>query len=321
MSLKVYAPASIGNVGVGFDLLGAALVPIDGSLSGDIVSIDSGPKGIEFQTTGDWKHKLPIESTDNIVFQCAKYFLDQMKDKYHQGLKINLQKNLPVGSGLGSSASSVVAAFYALNEFFNQPFSKNQLLEMMGSFEGRVSGSVHFDNVAPSYLGGIQLMLRTNNHVCDRIPEFSNWFWVVAYPGISLSTAKMRDLLPPSYPIKDLIEFGRCLSGFIHASYQKNQKLAVSLLKDVVAEPYRSSHIPGYSEAKSALSQLGMLTTGISGSGPTLFTITDNKELAETARQWLEKNYLANSEGFTHICKIDTVGARRLDDFSGSFQL
>ncbi|MCL1141451.1 homoserine kinase [Shewanella gaetbuli] len=309
-AISVYAPASMGNVGVGFDLLGAALAPIDGSLLGDKVSISAIATGVEFEQVGPWAHKLPTELTENIVYQCAEFFLDKLQT--NTGVKLVLQKNLPVGSGLGSSASSVVAALYALNEHFDKPFDEQALLLLMGEFEGKISGSVHYDNVAPCYLGGMQLMLNTQDKVCAAIPSFKEWYWVVAYPGISLSTAKMRALLPEQYDKGVAIDFGRYLSAFVHASYQQDSKMAIEVLKDVMAEPYRAAAIPGYLDAREALTQLGMLTTGISGSGPTLFSVTDSLEKAQQAKEWLEQHYLTEQGGFAHVCQLDEQGTRRV---------
>ncbi|MCZ4336244.1 homoserine kinase [Shewanella colwelliana] len=311
MSLTVYAPASMGNVGVGFDLLGAALSPIDGSLLGDRVTIAASEQGIQLRLAGAWAHKLPSDAEDNIVYQCAEFFLEQLGST--AGVAMTLEKNLPVGSGLGSSASSVVAALYALNEHFAHPFDQQALLRLMGEFEGRISGSIHYDNVAPSYLGGMQLMLDAPHSVCEGIPVFKEWYWVVAYPGISLSTAKMRQLLPEKYDKCVAIDFGRYLSAFVHASYRQDTKLAIAMLKDVLAEPYRAQAIPGYEEARDALAELGMLTTGISGSGPTLFSVTDDLAVAERAKQWLDTHYVEQGNGFSHVCQIDTLGTRRVD--------
>jgi homoserine kinase len=307
-SLTVYAPASMGNVGVGFDLLGAALAPIDGSYLGDKVTVSHKERGIEFSQSGPWAHKLPEDPADNIVFQCAAYFLE--RQQLYTGISIHLEKNLPVGSGLGSSASSVVAAMYALNEHFDRPYDEQTLLKLMGEFEGKISGSIHYDNVAPCYLGGTQLMLNTAEKVCAALPSFTQWYWVVAYPGISLSTAKMRALLPAHYDKADTIDFGRYLSAFVHASHTQDPVLAISVLKDVVAEPYRAAAIPGYEQARASLADLGMLTTGISGSGPTLFSITDSLDKANEAKAWLEKHYITQEGGFSVVCKLDEQGTR-----------
>jgi homoserine kinase len=309
-SLTVYAPASMGNVGVGFDLLGAALAPIDGSLLGDTVTITHADAGVHLQQQGVWAHKLPDSPQQNIVFQCAEFFLQRFAVK--GGVSLILSKNLPVGSGLGSSASSVVAALFALNEFFGKPCNPQQLLALMGEFEGRISGSVHYDNVAPCYLGGMQLMLDLPQRICEPIPAFEQWYWVVAYPGISLSTAKMRALMPAQYERPVVIDFGRNLSAFVHASYRQDEALAIAVLKDVLAEPYRAPAIPGYEQARAALAELGMMTTGISGSGPTLFSICRDLPTAELAKDWLEQHYLTETGGFSHICRLDNLGARVL---------
>ncbi|MCL1056958.1 homoserine kinase [Shewanella gelidimarina] len=309
MSVTIYAPASMGNVGVGFDLLGGALAPIDGGLLGDKVTVEAAEQGLTLSVIGHWANKLPANQSENIVYQCATFFLEHLgKDV---GLKLTLEKNLPVGSGLGSSASSVVAALVALNEYFDNPFSEQEVLRLMGDFEGKISGSVHYDNVAPCFLGGMQLMLDTPQVICEPIPTFKQWYWVVAYPGISLSTARMRQLMPEQYSKQTTIDFGRYLSAFVHACYKQDDALAISVLKDVLAEPYRAAEIPNYQHAKSALAEIGMLTTGISGSGPTLFTITDDIETARVAKQWLDEHYIDQALGFSHICQIDDLGARR----------
>ena len=181
-AIRVFAPASMGNVSVGFDVLGAALAPIDGTLLGDCVTISELAQGIEVSTIGTFAHKLPSDPKLNIVYDCAVAYQAALQAKgiSYQGLKIVLEKLLPVGSGLGSSAASVVAALYALNEFYENALSKHALLLLMGQLEGQISGSVHYDNVAPSYLGGLQLMIDQPGQLCSDIPSFDAWYWVVA---------------------------------------------------------------------------------------------------------------------------------------------
>ncbi|OGK05554.1 MAG: homoserine kinase [Candidatus Riflebacteria bacterium GWC2_50_8] len=309
MTLTVYAPATIANLSVGFDLLGAAIASIDGSCLGDRLSVSRSATGISLVCSGPWSHKLPDDPTQNIVYQCAQNFLERLPEPRQCGLDLKLEKNLPVGSGLGSSASSVVAAFYALNELFERPFSDERLLLLMGEFEGRVSGSVHYDNVAPCFLGGMRLLLQSPSSFCASIPYFKDWYWVVAYPGTSLSTAKMRALLPQEYSRSDMISYGRFLSGFIHASYRNDRALAAAMFKDIVAEPYRSPHIPGYEAAKLALAETGVMASGISGSGPTMFAVTDDLVVAQKAALWLKNNYISEPGGFAHVCQITDTGA------------
>lgn len=306
MKVTAFAPASIGNISVGFDVLGASVSPIDGTKLGDTVTVSNSDK-FSFKISGLWSKELSeLEKSGrkNLVESCAEYFLEQLPTEKRKPIKIELNKNMPIGSGLGSSASSIVAAFVALNQFFAKPFDNNALLIMMGKMEGSVSGSVHYDNVAPAFLGGIQLMTLTKNQICVSIPYFENWYWVLAYPGISLATSEMRSILPQKYERNITIEYGRNLATFIYASYTKNENLAIEVLKDVLAEPYRKSKIPNFDIATKKLEELGMLVSGISGSGPTLFSITNDLEKAKEAKKLLKHCYIQNEKGFVHICKI-----------------
>lgn len=313
MTIRVFAPASMGNVSVGFDLLGGALAPIDGTLLGDCVSISAQEQGLDVATIGDFADKLPSDPKLNIVYDCAVAYQGALKAKgiSYQGLKIVLEKLLPVGSGLGSSAASVVAALYALDEFYQNALTANELLLLMGQLEGQISGSVHYDNVAPSYLGGLQLMVDQPGQLCSEIPSFDSWYWVVAYSGASVSTAESRRIMPSDISLATTLKFGQNLATFIDASHKGDAELAAKVLVDVIAEPVRAAIIPGFTAAKRAMLELGAMASGISGSGPTLFAVTDDLEKAKLLEDYLKQHYLQTDEGFSHICKLDTQGARR----------
>ncbi|WP_298439422.1 homoserine kinase [uncultured Ferrimonas sp.] len=318
-TVSVYAPASMGNVSVGFDLLGAALEPIvegeqhDELPFGDVVTVTAlaateataaTEVPLHLSCSGAYARFLP--ATGNIVTRCAQEFIRRYAPEC-QGLQLTLQKNLPIGSGLGSSASSVVAALAALNRYFGQPLNHAQLLQLMGELEGQISGSVHFDNVAPSFLGGMQLMLADD---AQALPSFDNWYWLVAYPGITLSTAKMRALLPSEVPLATTIRYGQQLASFVAASYRGDEAQALAALNDVLAEPHRAAHIPGYQAAKTKLKGLGFEAVGISGSGPTLFAVCRDKAVAEQGRQYLQHHYLTNQYGLVRLCRLAQHGVQ-----------
>lgn len=312
--VAVFAPISIGNVSVGFDILGLALSPIDGTLCGDIVRIELAASGAENSLTvaGTHADRLPAEATDNIVWHCLLAFNQQLERKQltAKALDLTLEKNIPTSSGLGSSACSVVAAFAALNTFYHQPFNQHELLELMVELEAEISGSRHYDNVAPCYLGGLQLVVESLGKTTQQLPVFDDCYWVMAYPDVLVSTKAARDILPKTYDRQTTIQYGRNLAGFIDASYRGDKKQAFAFMDDVIAEPYRKHLLPNYETAKQKLQSFGCLAVGISGSGPTLFTVTDNLKTAEKAEQWLLKHYLQTDEGFVHICKVDTEGTR-----------
>lgn len=307
--VKVYAPASIGNVSVGFDVLGAAVSPVDGSLLGDCVSVEAADL-FSLRNEGRFVSKLPDNPKENIVYQCWELFCQEIGKTVP--VAMTLEKNMPIGSGLGSSACSVVAGLMAMNEFCGKPLDDNRLLTLMGELEGRISGSVHYDNVAPCFLGGVQLMLEENGIISQPVPSFDDWLWVMAYPGIKVSTAEARAILPAQYRRQDCISHGRYLAGFIHACHTGQAALAAKLMKDVIAEPYRTKLLPGFAAARQAAEYIGALACGISGSGPTLFSVCNDMASAQRLADWLRDNYLQNDEGFVHICRLDTTGARQL---------
>lgn len=311
MKLQVFAPASIGNVSVGFDVLGLAVTPVDGTLLGDVVTIEAATVD-ELVIEGAFKDKLPAEPQENIVWHCLQLFNQYLiaQGAEAKPVKLSLDKKMPVGSGLGSSACSVVAALVALNEFYQQPFSSESLLKMMGEMEAQISGSLHYDNVAPCYLGGLQLMLPSADKITTTLPSFDEHYYIMAYPGIKVSTKAAREVLPTQYSRADLIKYGQTLSSFVDACHRQDAEQAFAHFDDVVAEPYRKSLLPGFEQARDYLMAQGGLAVGISGSGPTLFCVCDNQQTADELACWLKENYLKTSLGFVHVCKADIEGAR-----------
>ena len=318
MTVSVFAPASIGNLSVGFDVLGLAVKPIDGTLLGDVVSVEAATIN-SLEVIGAFANKLPANPKENIVWDCLEIFNKALTtaNKTIVPVKMVLDKKMPVGSGLGSSACSVVAGLEGLNAFYSKyhqvSFSEEDMLFMMGQMEAKISGSLHYDNVAPCYLGGLQLMVPDTEVITRALPTFDDCYYIMAYPGIEVSTKAARDVLPTSYSRKDLITFGQNIATFVDACHRQDKKQAFSVVKDVVAESYRQHLLPGFTEAKAHLLAEGCLAVGISGSGPTLFAITDNKDLAESGATWLKENYLqtvnGNSDGFVHVCLADLKGA------------
>ncbi len=148
--IQVYAPASIGNFAVGFDALGAAIAPIDGSLLGDLVKV-SASTTTEFVCSGPYAHKLPAQAEQNLAYMCLQHFKQAVAPDM-PAVRLELVKNLPVGSGLGSSACSVVATIAALDKFAGTRLSDEALIELMADFEAKVSGGRHYDNITPCYL-------------------------------------------------------------------------------------------------------------------------------------------------------------------------
>ncbi len=312
--LTVFAPASSGNVSVGFDALGLALTPVDGSLLGDSVSIMPGaPADWMLCIDGPFAHALPQDQEQNIVITSCRRFEQAAREvgvNTHP-LNITLNKRLPVGSGLGSSASSIVATLVALNRYFGRPLDRPALLQLMAEMEGSISGEVHLDNIAPCLLGGLRLCLPGGARQYG-LPWPGHWQAVVAWPGTRLETRSARKVLPNNYDRKTVVTHGAQFALFVHHLHQGEAGPAADCLVDLLAEPYRKSLLPGFETARVELTQLGALATGISGSGPTVFCIVDDGQVAEAAARWLQQHYVQNDSGFVHICRADLAGAREV---------
>ena len=312
--LTVYAPASSGNLSVGFDALGLALAPVDGSLLGDCVSIIPG-------TMDDWTlcvdgpfaHALPQDQEQNIVITSCRRFEQAARSMGVdvQPLKLSLEKRLPVGSGLGSSASSIVATLVALNHYFGRPLDRPALLQLMAEMEASISGEVHLDNIAPCLLGGLRLCIPGTARQYA-LPWPGHWQSVVAWPGTRLETRTAREVLPPAYDRQTVVTHGAQFALFVHELHQGGAGAAAECLVDLLAEPYRKSLLPGFATARAELTRMGALAVGISGSGPAVFCIVDDSRVAEAAAQWLQQHYVKNEAGFVHICRADLAGAREV---------
>ncbi len=321
-SVSIFAPASIGNVSVGFDVLGLAVKPVDGTLLGDVVTVTEANIESSLVVVGQFANKLPANKEDNIVWSCLILFNQALEDARQLAVpvELTLDKKMPVGSGLGSSACSVVAALAGLNAFYEKyhqfSFSKEVMIRMMGQMEAQISGSLHYDNVAPCYFGGLQLMVPDEEVITRTLPDFNDCFYVMAYPGIEVSTKAAREVLPTSYSRSDVIAYGQNLATFVDACHRQDKQQAFSVLTDVVAEPYRTNLLPKYQQAHDYLITQGSLAVGISGSGPTLFCVCDDEKKAQELASWLNVNYLqevdGQSHGFVHVCKVHGTGAAQL---------
>lgn len=313
--IRVFAPASIGNLSVGFDALGLALWPLDGTLLGDVVTLESGDfDDWAFEMDGAFASELPQDSEQNLVLTSCRRFEKAVVDRGRaiRPLKVHLEKRMPIGSGLGSSASSIVASLEALNRFFNYPLTTHELFQLMAEMEGSVSGDVHLDNIAPALYGGLRLC-PPGSPAVYALPWPAAWRVVVCWPGTRLETKKARAVLPDSVSRTTAVKQAANFASFVHALHAGDATLAAASVTDLIAEPHRSQLLPGFEEAQKALGDLGALAVGISGSGPTIFAILDDYVAANAVEAWMASNYRVNDRGFVHICRADLGGARSID--------
>lgn len=305
-SIKVFAPATVSNVGCGFDTIGFAL-----NEPGDIVklTIRSDNQIVIKRITGD-NGVLPKDIKKNTATVAILELLKIYKDK-SIGIDVEIRKKMPIGSGLGSSAASSVAAVYGLNLLLDNPFDRMEVLDFAIKGEAIASGAIHADNVAPSLFGGFVLIRDYKPIEILKIPVPKNLFCAVVYPHIVIETKQARKLIKKQIPIpKARKHFGN-IGAMISALYEGNIDLLSRTIHDEISEPARSKLIPGYTDIKSAALSNGAFGCSISGSGPSIFAFAKSKISANKIGEAMNKAIINNGMKATlYISKINTIGPR-----------
>jgi homoserine kinase len=279
LGIKAFAPASIGNVGVGFDIMGLCLEkPGD-----EVIARKSDAPGLRItKITGD-DGKLSREVDKNTAGVAARTLLEHLGEA-GRGIELEIHKKMPFGSGLGSSAASAVAAVLAVSELLRTGLSKRELLHFACLGEQLASGSYHMDNVAPSLLGGIQLIRDNASQDVHRLHVPSGLYVAVVYPEVEVLTKTARSILRPEVPMKQYITQSANVGAFILGMFTGDLGLVGRSLRDDIIEPQRAGLIPGFYAVKAAaMHQEGVLGCSISGSGPSVFALCANSLAAEKA--------------------------------------
>ncbi|MCX6548345.1 MAG: homoserine kinase [Holophagaceae bacterium] len=311
-----YAPASIGNMAAGFDLLGAALAPLDGSLLGDLVRVVPAAENA-FRMVGAHAAALSGDGRPNLVLRARDLFLEALaaRDLTSPPLAITLDKRLPVSSGLGSSASSIVATIVGLQALFGEPLETAELVDLAGRAEGSTSGSIHLDNVVPSLLGGLQLVVpgRGGRSTPRRLPWPGDLLLAVVHPDVHLPTAQSRKALPERPLWSETIAFAGNLAGLVHALHTGDRALLGRCLRDPIVEGYRAPLVSAFRAAQAAAMAAGALGCSLSGSGPSIFAVVPNEETAAVAIHGIRQAF--GTDGVASrawVCALDIEGARIL---------
>ncbi len=306
--IKVFAPATVANVSCGFDILGFAL-----HNPGDEIILernDSGKLKIR-EITGDEGH-LPMEVELNTASAVIKNILEHLNVK--AGIDITLNKKMPLGSGLGSSAASAVAGAFAINAMMDFPLNNWELLKFTIQGEGIACGSEHADNVAPSLFGGFVLIRSYDPLDIVALPTPVDLYAAVIHPQIEIKTKDAREILRKEIQLKDAIKQWGNVGGLIAGLYNADYKLIGRSMQDHIIEPIRSILIPGYEEVKKAALESGVLGFGISGSGPSLFTLCEGSRTAKRAgKKMFDEFKKLGIESDIYVSKINSTGPKILD--------
>jgi homoserine kinase len=276
---EAWAPVSVGNISVGFDLLGHTL-----GFGGDRVRVALDPEnpGVRIHDVqwepgtvppGAAPPELPRDARRNTAGAALLAFLEGTRGRGlppDTGLRVEIRKGIPLGSGMGGSAASAVAALTAANHLLPQPLEPRDLYPFALAGEAVASGTLHGDNVGPQLLGGVVLALS------DRLiplpwPEGWDLHCALVHPHQVLETRRAREVLEPPFPLEDVVAQSERLARFLTACHLGDLSLLRGHLADALVEPRRAPLIPGFQGAREAALDAGALGAGISGGGPSLF--------------------------------------------------
>lgn len=288
---KVFSPASVSNVGPGFDSFGFALEE-----PGDVIEVRTNKTGeVRIKNiTGD-NGRLPRDAKENTASVAVSSLLKKLNADF--GVDLIIRKKMPFASGLGSSAASSVGAAFAVNCLLKNPLSKDDLIFHALDGEKISSGSIaHADNVAPALYGGFTIVRSLDPMSIVNIAFPEELSCMIIFPHMEIKTKEARKILPVKVPLKDAVKQSANAASLVASIYKKDFALLAASLKDYFAEPLRAKLIPCYEPLSSFVLSTGALNFNISGSGPAIFAFyEDEKKMQEAGRKikkWFSKSSL-----------------------------
>lgn len=304
----MFAPATVANVAVGFDVLGFAL-----HRPGDDVTVRfDGGRGLRIVDITGHHVGIPRDVATNTAGIAGSALLAHLGER--RGVQMAIRKGIPPGSGIGSSACSAVAAVVALNELLGRPLERMELMPFALEGEAAASGgAIHADNVGPCLLGGMVLVRSNRDLDTVSLPVPDQLFAAVALPRLQILTSEARAVLRPEIPMADAVAQWGNLGGLVAGLVQSDYALISRSLVDVVAEPFRAPLIPGFAQVRAAALAQGALGCSISGAGPAVFALCRGDLSAfEVAIAMQAAFTAAGLESERFVSSINPLGAQRI---------
>jgi homoserine kinase len=302
-----FAPASVGNVAVGFDILGQAVA----ALGDRVRATRRAERGVVIRAITGVVQGLPLEAEKNTAGMAALALQRELELPY--GFELEIVKGIPLGSGLGGSAASAVAAVVATAALVDHALDRTRLLKFAMQGEAVASGSVHVDNIAASLFGGLVLTVGIDNPHVKQIPVPEQVRCVIVHPHMVLATREARAILRRSVELSDVIWQQANLAGFLAACYTSDLPLMRESLMDVVIEPQRQVLIPGFAEVKQAALAAGAIGCSISGAGPTVFAWAEEADAGNVRSEMVAAFHAHGLQTDSWVSDIGRDGARVVD--------
>jgi len=304
--IKIFSPATVANVACGFDVLG---FPLD-NIGDEMVIRKVDTKGISITKIEGFD--LPFQTELNVAGVSAQAMYDTIQPDF--GFEIEIYKNIKPGSGIGSSAASAVGSVFGMNELLKKPFTTTELIQFAIKGESLANNCEVADNVAAALFGGFTLVKSLSPLEILKIPVPNELFVTVIHPQIEIKTSDSRAILPKEVSLNNAITQWANFGSLIHSLHTENYDLMRTSLHDVIIEPYRSNLIPHYNQVKNVTLKAGALGTGISGSGPSIFSLCQGVETANNVRDVIHQVYSKTGIEFDiYVSKINLKGMKVLN--------
>ena len=300
--IKILSPATVANVVCGFDCLGFALHEPNDEMTVRIIDEKI------FRVVHHDNFNLPTEVKNNVAGKSLLAMLEEIEENI--GFEVEITKNIKPGSGIGSSSASAVGAAAAANKLLGDRFSRLEVAEFALAGEQLASEDRHADNIAPCLFGGFTLV-RSVNPLDIIMLESPPLFATIIHPQIEIKTSEARKILPTKIPLKSAIQAWSNVGALVAALSKGDYELISRSLEDFIVEPVRKKLIPYFDELKSESLKAGALGGGISGSGPSVFMLTENLEIARKVENSMKSIYEQTEIGFNiYVTKINEKGVK-----------
>ena len=304
--IKVFSPGSITNLSCGYDILGVCL-----NNRGDEITVTKTENKRIIIKSND-NYNISNDINKNVAGIAAQALLKKTSTEF--GFEIEIKKGIKPGSGIGSSAASSAGTVFAINQLLDSPFSQLDLIKFSMEGEKFVSDSYHADNVAPIILGGITLVRSISEIDVIKLPTPKSLEVVIIRPNIEIKTSDSRKVVKKKVKIEEMVQQSANLGSFVSSLYSEDFNLMSRSIVDIIAEPNRRILIPEFDNIIKLSKNNGAIAAGISGSGPSIFSLSKDTNISEKILKATTDHY--NKLGISYdgfISKINTTGIKILE--------